>query len=41
MDRSIEPHGAGAVSQEIKAIAIPRGYVAAGWIDLFCVPPAT
>jgi stage V sporulation protein SpoVS len=29
------------VSQEIKAIAISRGYVAAGWIDLFCVPPAS
>ena len=41
MGRSIEPHGASALSQEIKAIAIPRGYVAAGWIDLFCVTPAT
>jgi stage V sporulation protein SpoVS len=41
VDRCIEPHGAGAVSKEIKAIAISRGYVAAGWIDLFCVPPAT
>ncbi|MCU1496555.1 MAG: Stage sporulation protein [Acidimicrobiales bacterium] len=30
--------GAGALNQAIKAIAIARGYVAAGGIDLICVP---
>jgi len=30
--------GAGALNQAIKAIAIARGYVAAGGIDLVCVP---
>lgn len=30
--------GAGALNQAVKAIAIARGYVAAGGIDLVCVP---
>ena len=30
--------GAGAVNQAIKAIAISRGYVAPGGLDLVCIP---
>ncbi len=30
--------GAGAINQAIKAIAIARGYVAPGGMDLICVP---
>lgn len=30
--------GAGAVNQGIKAVAIARGYVAPGGIDLVCIP---
>jgi stage V sporulation protein S len=30
--------GAGALNQAIKAVAIARGYLAAGGIDLVCVP---
>lgn len=30
--------GAGAVNQAVKAIAIARGYVAAGGLNLVCVP---
>ncbi len=30
--------GAGAINQAIKSIAITRSYVAAGGIDLVCVP---
>lgn len=30
--------GAGAINQAMKAIAITRSYVAAGGIDLVCVP---
>ncbi len=30
--------GAGALNQAIKAVAIARGYVAAGGIDLVCFP---
>jgi stage V sporulation protein S len=30
--------GAGALNQAIKAVAIARGYVASGGIDLVCVP---
>jgi len=33
--------GAGAVNQGIKAIAIARGFVAPGGIDLVCVPAFT
>jgi stage V sporulation protein S len=34
----VQAIGAGAVNQAIKAIAISRGYVAAGGIDLVCIP---
>lgn len=30
--------GAGALNQAIKAVAIARGFVAAGGIDLVCIP---
>lgn len=30
--------GAGAINQAVKAIAIARGYVAPGGIDLVCIP---
>ena len=30
--------GAGALNQAVKAIAIARGYVAPGGLDLVCVP---
>lgn len=30
--------GAGAVNQAIKAVAIARGFVAPGGLDLICVP---
>jgi stage V sporulation protein S len=30
--------GAGAINQAIKAIAISRGYVAPGGLDLVCIP---
>jgi stage V sporulation protein S len=30
--------GAGALNQAVKAMAIARGYVAAGGLDLVCVP---
>lgn len=30
--------GAGAINQAVKAIAIARGYVAPGGMDLICVP---
>ncbi|HBN07905.1 MAG TPA: stage V sporulation protein S [Cyanobacteria bacterium UBA8530] len=30
--------GAGAINQSIKAIAIARGYVAPGGMDLICTP---
>jgi len=36
----VEVHaiGAGAVNQAIKAIAISRGYVAPGGLELVCIP---
>ncbi len=34
----VQAIGAGAINQAIKAIAISRGYVAPGGIDLVCVP---
>jgi len=34
----VQAIGAGAINQAIKAIAISRGYVAAGGIDLVCIP---
>ena len=30
--------GAGAVNQSVKAVAIARGFVAAGGMDLICIP---
>lgn len=30
--------GAGALNQAVKAVAITRGYVAPGGIDLVCIP---
>ncbi len=33
--------GAGAINQAIKAIAIARGFVASGGIDLICIPAFT
>ena len=37
----IQAVGAGALNQAIKAIAIARGFVAPGGIDLVCVPAFT
>ena len=34
----IQVIGAGALNQAIKAIAIARGFVAPGGIDLICIP---
>lgn len=34
----IESVGAGAVNQTVKAIAIARGYLVPGGIDIVCVP---
>lgn len=34
----IQAIGAGAVNQAVKSIAVARGYVAAGGINLICVP---
>ena len=33
--------GAGALNQAVKAVAIARGYVAAGGMDLVCTPAFT
>ncbi len=33
--------GAGAINQAIKAVAIARGFVAPGGIDLICIPAFT
>ena len=37
----IQAIGAGALNQAIKSIAIERGFVAPGGIDLVCVPAFT
>ncbi len=37
----IQAIGAGAVNQAVKAVAIARGFVAPGGIDLICVPAFT
>lgn len=37
----IQAIGAGALNQAIKSIAIARGFVAQGGIDLVCVPAFT
>jgi stage V sporulation protein S len=34
----VQSIGAGAINQAVKAIAISRGYVAAGGFDLVCIP---
>ena len=34
----VQAIGAGAINQAIKAIAISRGYVAPGGIELICIP---
>jgi stage V sporulation protein S len=34
----VQAIGAGAVNQAVKAIAISRGYVAPGGLDLICIP---
>lgn len=34
----IQAIGAGAINQSIKAIAIARGFVAPGGMDLVCIP---
>lgn len=37
----IQTIGAGALNQAIKAIAIARGFIAPGGIDLICIPAFT
>ena len=34
----VQAIGAGAINQAVKAIAISRGYVAPGGIDIVCIP---
>jgi len=38
---TLQAIGAGAVNQAVKAIAISRGYVASGGVDLVCIPAFT
>ncbi|QIB68860.1 stage V sporulation protein S [Aminipila butyrica] len=40
-DAEIQAIGAGALNQAIKAVAIARGFVAPGGVDLICVPAFT
>lgn len=37
-DARLQAIGAGAINQTVKAIAIARGYMAPGGIDLACIP---
>ena len=37
----VQAIGAGAINQAIKAIAIARGFVAPGGMDLICIPAFT
>lgn len=37
----IQAIGAGAINQAVKAIAIARGFVAPGGMDLVCIPAFT
>lgn len=37
----IQAIGAGAINQAVKAVAIARGYVAPGGMDLICIPAFT
>ena len=39
--KEIQAIGAGALNQAIKSVAIARGFVAPGGIDLVCVPAFT
>lgn len=34
----VQAIGAGAINQAVKAVAIARGFVAQGGIDLICIP---
>lgn len=38
VSKEVQAIGAGAINQAIKAIAISRGYVAPGGLDLVCIP---
>ena len=37
----VQAIGAGAVNQAVKAVAIARGYLAPGGLDIICVPSFT
>jgi stage V sporulation protein S len=37
----IQAIGAGAINQAVKAVAIARGFVAPGGVDLICIPAFT
>ncbi len=37
-EAELQAIGAGAINQAVKAIAITRGFVAPGGIDLVCIP---
>jgi len=37
----VQAIGAGALNQAVKAVAIARGFVAPGGIDLICIPAFT
>jgi stage V sporulation protein S len=37
----VQAVGAGAINQAVKAVAIARGFVAPGGIDLICIPAFT
>ncbi len=37
----VQAIGAGAVNQAVKAVAIARGYLAPGGLDIVCVPSFT
>ena len=37
----VQAIGAGAINQAVKAVAIARGFVAPGGIDLICIPAFT
>ncbi|MGE5529240.1 MAG: stage V sporulation protein S [Patescibacteria group bacterium] len=37
----VQAIGAGALNQAVKAVAIARGFVAAGGMDLICIPAFT
>ncbi|MGE5604614.1 MAG: stage V sporulation protein S [Bacteroidota bacterium] len=37
----IQAIGAGAINQAVKAVAIARGFVAPGGMDLICIPAFT